>query len=113
MSRTGRQRMLQKRRVQRNRRVVSVCAMVIMSLTVSILFHNFGAQAERPQLHKYYTDVRVESGDTLWDIAMEYMTEEYRSVNEYIREVKKINNIGTGLQCGQILTVPYYSDELK
>ena len=113
MSRARKQRILQRRRIQRNRRIATICAMVVMSLTVSILFHNFGAQAERPQNYKYYTEVCVESGDTLWDIAMEHMTEEYRSVNEYIREIKKINHLGATLQYGQILTIPYYSDERK
>lgn len=113
MSRSRKQRILQKRRIQRNRRIASICAMVVMSLSISILFHNFGAQAERPQTHKYYTEVCVENGDTLWDIAMEHMTEEYRSVNEYIREIKKINHLGATLQYGQILTIPYYSDEKK
>ncbi len=113
MSRTRKERILQRRRIQRNRRIASICAMVVLSLTVSILFHNFGAQAERPQTYKYYAEVRVESGDTLWDIAMQYMTEEYRSVNEYIREIKKINHLGATLQYGQILTIPYYSDEQK
>lgn len=113
MSRTRKERILQKRRIQRNRRIASICAMVVLSLSVSILFHNFSALAERPQTYKYYTEVRVECGDMLWDIAAEHITEEYRSINEYIREIKEINHLGATLQYGQVLTIPYYSDVRK
>lgn len=87
--------------------------LVVMALNVSVLGHTFSVRAEKPDTYKYYTDIRVESGDTLWDIAMEYMTEEYSSPAAYIREVKKINNIGEQIRYGQYLTVPYYSEEKK
>ena len=55
----------------------------------------------------------MENGDTLWDIAAEHITEEYRSINEYIREIKEINHLGATLQYGQVLTIPYYSGVKK
>lgn len=109
----SRARQIRLRRVQRNRRIAAIMGILMFSVCVSIVFHNFHVQAEKPETFKYYTEVRVDRGDTLWDIAMEYMTEEYRSVSEYIREVKEINNLGVELQYGQFLTVPYYSDIRK
>ncbi|MDO4343474.1 MAG: LysM peptidoglycan-binding domain-containing protein [Eubacteriales bacterium] len=113
MSRTQKIRMIRRRRIERNRRLASIFAMVILSVSVSILFHNFSAHAEKSEAYKYYTDIRVERGDTLWDIAMEYMTEEYSSPAAYIKEVKEINQLGSELKSGQYLVIPYYSEELK
>lgn len=64
--------------------------------------------------HKYYTSVEIESGSSLWEIAEEYMTEEYDSVEDYIKEVKKINHLTEDLIYeGAYLCVPYYSSEIK
>ena len=58
---------------------------------------------------KYYKSIQIHSGDTLWNIAEEYMTEDYESVSEYITEVKKINKLSSDqIQGSQYLTVPYY-----
>lgn len=111
MSRARKRRL---RQIRRNRRIASVFALVIMAFSVSILFHNFSVQAkQRPAAYKYFTDIRVESGDTLWSIAQEYMTEEYRTPADYIHEIMELNNIGCEIQYGQYLTIPYYSEKLK
>ncbi|MDO4622010.1 MAG: LysM peptidoglycan-binding domain-containing protein, partial [Eubacteriales bacterium] len=56
----------------------------------------------------------VSSGDTLWSIAEENMTEEYAEVDDYINEVVQINHLTSEyLRPGQNLTVPYYSTEYK
>lgn len=110
MSRARKRRI---RQIQRNRRIASVFMLVVISFSISILCNNFSARAERPATYKYYTDIYVESGDTLWSIAEKYMTDEYKNTASYIREVQEINNIGSVIQYGQHLTVPYYSEELK
>lgn len=61
---------------------------------------------------KYYTTIEIESGDTLWSIAQEYRTSEYRSLQAYIDEVKQINGLaGDNITTGCYLTVPYYAVE--
>lgn len=58
---------------------------------------------------KYYTCITVEDGDTLWDIAETYRTEEYGSIQEYIDEVLSINSMNTDvIVAGTNLLVPYY-----
>ena len=58
---------------------------------------------------KYYKSIQIHSGDTLWNIAEEYITEDYESFNAYITEVKKINKLSSDqIQDSQYLTVPYY-----
>lgn len=110
MSRTQRMRV---RQVRRNRRIVLIMGMLAAVILFSILFDQLDVLAEKPQTYKYYTQVRVERNDTLWSIAEEYMTEEYISVNQYVREVQKINGIGPIVEYGQYIIVPYFSEELK
>lgn len=60
---------------------------------------------------KYFTVIEVESGDTLWNIAQEYRTSEYSSIEEYIKEIQAINHIsGDAITSGCYLTVPYYAE---
>ena len=61
---------------------------------------------------KYFTSIEIEEGDTLWEIAGEYMTPEYRNRQEYINEVRKMNNItGSTILAGSRLFIPYYAQE--
>ena len=62
--------------------------------------------------YKYYTSIQIEKGDTLWSIADTYMTSEYDSIQDYIREIKELNHLGPDdIHAGQYLTIPYYSGE--
>ena len=42
---------------------------------------------------KCYKSIELQEGDTLWGIAETYMDETYESVDEYISELNKINNL--------------------
>ena len=58
---------------------------------------------------KYYKCITIEEGDTLWDIANEYKTEEYASTQDYIDEVLAMNNLNTDMIVdGTNLLIPYY-----
>ena len=48
-----------------------------VSFLLAIFFCNFQGVAEKPAAFKYYTEVRVDRGDTLWSIADRFMSEEY------------------------------------
>ncbi len=68
---------------------------------------------ELPSGYKYYTSIVVEKGDTLWDIANQYITPEYGDISEYIGEVKYLNHLrGDEIHAGEYLTIPYYSDDI-
>lgn len=61
---------------------------------------------------KYYTSIEVQAGDTLWDLAGLYASEEYDSRAEYIDEVRKLNHLaGDEITAGLYLTIPYYDVE--
>ena len=65
--------------------------------------------------YKYFTNIQVDAGDTLWSIADEYADgEHYASNKEYIAEVKRMNKLkGDDIIAGQYLIIPYYSSEFK
>lgn len=59
---------------------------------------------------KYFMCVEIEEGDTLWSIANQYISEEYESVNDYIDEIKSINNLTSDkIYKSATLIVPYYA----
>ena len=95
------------------KQIVLLIGMFFSAIIIcSIFFGSILTQAA-PQKNtcKYYTSIQIKPGDTLWDIASTYITEEYDDRNEYIREVCTINHIlGNEIHAGQFLVVPYYSD---
>lgn len=66
-------------------------------------------------LHKYYTSVTVQPGDSLWTIAEEHYALGYDSPADYIKEVMHINHIDdeNEIISGSSLVIPYYSEEIK
>lgn len=62
---------------------------------------------------KYYTGVTIESGDTLWKLADDYIDyEHYKTKEHYIAEIIAINHLDENcdITVGQLLVIPYYSD---
>ncbi len=108
---------MRSRRVEvRNQRVtfISILFVTMFIIIGSVLFGATKAQAAPAEpSYKYYTSIQLEQGDTLWNIAHEYMTDEYASTDEYIAELCALNSISANdpIHAGQYLTVPYYSNE--
>lgn len=104
-------------RLRRERRrkcltlAVAVFAAFCMALVCTISYNSISSNANDG--FKYYTSVIVEAGESLWDIAEDYMNGHYDSRDNYIAEVRSINHLdenGTVI-AGQTLIVPYYSSE--
>ncbi len=60
---------------------------------------------------KYFTSIEVHSGDTLWNIAEQYMTDDYSTKQEFVDEVIKLNHLSSdgNINSGCFIIVPYYS----
>ncbi len=59
---------------------------------------------------KMVVSVQVEKNDTLWDIAKEYYSYEYSSIDEYVREIMKVNSLkGDCIHSGAYIVIPYYT----
>lgn len=105
-----------KRLFQKHYVVSGVCVLVVL-LSV-IAGTTMVIKAEEPEnatkRYKYYTSIQIENGDTLWDIAKEYIDTTDCSIQEYIAEVKRMNGLTTDkITAGCNLIVFYYSDVYK
>ncbi len=106
------------RRLRRERRrkvftfLGSVFATLCLILVCSVSYGSIESSAN--DSFKYYTHITVSSGETLWEIADEYIDyNHYKNKNSYIAEVQSINHLecAENLVAGQTLVVPYYSAE--
>lgn len=86
--------------------------LVIAAVVVVILcsaFISVKAKGSDTTGCKYFTTIQVEEGDSLWSIADSYCSSDYTDYNEYIDEVKSINNMDDdNIKKGSYLVVPYY-----
>ncbi|MGN0364250.1 MAG: LysM peptidoglycan-binding domain-containing protein [Bilifractor sp.] len=92
--------------------------MAILLTGIFILFHFTADQTEAEKVnkpvYKYYTSIEVQRGESLWSIATDHMSPEYKDVYEYMSEIAQINHLrGDQLDCGQKIIIPYYSEEYK
>lgn len=114
-----RQSILTKRKVAvLHRNILLILLTVIAILLCVLIGSSIGSfsqsNAARQDSYKYYTSIEIQKGDTLWDIATEYMTSEYGNISEYVEELKEVNHLGDdAIHAGQYLTIPYFSEEVK
>lgn len=94
--------------------LATICIILFSALTFGSFFSKAEDYPDNSATYKYYTSIEIVSGDTLWDIATKYMSDEYSTIQDYIYEVKNINSLTTDeIHEGQFLTIPYYSNVFK
>ena len=102
-----------KRAAIRRRRARRVKTNIMIALVIVVLFAIMGtvffttyAKDTDTLVEKYYTQIMVEEGDSLWSIAQEYMPSDYEDINDYIKDIKRLNHIsGDTIMAGYTLTV--------
>ena len=58
---------------------------------------------------RYYQQIEIKSGDSLWNIADEHMTDEYDSINDYVDDIMSVNKLTSDrIHAGEYLIIPYY-----
>ncbi len=105
-----------KEKVARQRRTLLFTALALV-LGVILTFSVLGTSAkatgtdQASDSYKYYKEVYVESGDTLWTIAEVYTDGSVSEIRNCVKEVQEINGINKyeTLKAGTYITVPYYS----
>lgn len=102
------------------RRQKSILALIVLALVVFGILLGTGMNAlassdkDIASYNKYYVSIRVESGDTLWTIADEYIDGFNIEKADYIEEVCEINEISKDdIHAGDYIVVPYYSQDVK
>ena len=103
--------------VHRQRGLLAVAIIVVVALGI-LLGTSMNALASSDKniasYNKYYVSIRVESGDTLWTIADEYVDGFNIEKSDYIEEVCQINEISKNeIHAGDYIVVPYYSQDIK
>lgn len=92
---------------------------VILIAAGCIIFGSFLASAQNsraaePVNFKYYKSIVIQPGDTLWELAEEYMTDDFDSIPEYLDALMTVNHLNDdNIQEGQNLIVAYNSTEYK
>ena len=107
-----------RRQRQLRRNIIITLFTIILVLTFSIGCFTIASKAQDKEeivLYKYYTNIEVQYGETLWDIAERYFCEDkYDDYKHYISEVMYVNGIyNEDISAGSYLIVPYYSSEFK
>lgn len=92
--------------------LMTFCLILVCAVSYHAL-HSNASTVDEELNFKYYTNITVEYGETLWDIADEYIDyQEYKDRAAYIAEVQSINHLNDdAIRAGQHLVVPYYSNE--
>ena len=102
---------------RRRKITLTACLTMWLILALAFTFGSFLSKAKNKEpevtYYKYYTNIEIQPGDTLWELADEYL-EHYESKEVYIKEVSLLNSIKDGkIISGQNLIMPYYSTEYK
>lgn len=93
--------------------LMTVCLVVAVAVTYGGFISIAKSNAKEQEMYKYYTSIQIQRGDNLWELANEYITSEYTSMNDYIHEVKSLNSLESDtIHAGQYLTVPYYAKKV-
>lgn len=104
------------RQLRRNIMITIITAVLIVIFSIGgFTTYSKAQDKESVVLYKYYTNIEVKYGETLWDIAETYFCEDkYKNYEHYITEVMQINGLyNEEVSAGSYLIVPYYSSEFK
>lgn len=101
-----------KETIQKEKRIIAFTVILIISI-ITILCSSIKAfatsEAEAASVSKLYKSIQVESGDTLWDIAERYNLCSDLTREQYINEIKTLNNLTNDeIHSGEYIVVSYY-----
>ena len=90
-------------------RVRFTAFVLIMLFTVTGLFNTMLGLNDALGLTKQeYIEVSINSGDTLWTIAEQYMPSDM-DIRKAVHIIKNVNDIDSQLQPGQTILIPEYA----
>jgi len=120
-SERAQQRKYKRDRIRRTKQIIervllTICLITLLVIGSSAILTKATTTEEAKNVYyKYYTQIEIESGDSLWEIAGKYMEHgPYKSRKDYMNEVVGINQLSsTTIIKGQHLVVPYYEATYK
>jgi len=97
---------MKKRYVLKNKRRFVTMLILLVAVSVSAgLIVTAGADTELQSDGSNYRKIKIEKGDTLWEIAIKHG--QNKDPRVYIHEIKKLNNLeSSNIYAGQELLLP-------
>ena len=120
-SERAQQRKYKRERIRRTKQIIersllTVCIIALLAICSSAILTKATTSDNAEKVYyKYFTQIEIQKGDSLWTLAGEYMENgPYESRKDYMEEVAEINQLSsTTIYEGQALIVPYYEDVYK
>lgn len=79
-------------------KVLMIMAIIVLSI------YAVGFRLNEMNIEYTEAEYTIQPGDTLWGIAEENASE-HQSIQEYVYQLKQVNNITSDLEVGQIITI--------
>ncbi len=104
-------------KVMVQKRVIALAGILIVSLLILLgsSIRTFASSRNNEPLHKYYTSIRIENGDSLWSLADQYTVDGVYDRDDFIKETRSLNQLSdqNELHTGDYIVVGYYSTDVK
>lgn len=95
-----------------NRKVVGFFMILVIFMYIITVLPTMIAYADQTNSKvKVYKSIEIKSGDTLWTIASENYSKEWKSITKYIEHIKRCNSLyEDDITAGCYLVIPYYTE---
>ena len=88
--------------------LIGLVTIFLILILVTVWKANVAADENLSEIQ--YKVIKIEEGDTMWEIAKETMNPGFHSEREYIGEVLRCNSMDTtDITSGHYLMIPYYT----
>lgn len=89
---------------------VSIIILVICCMGIC-LFKTDSVASSHINREKCYKSIKIQAGDSIWNIAMENYTNDWESLESYIEEIKEFNGLkGEEINYDNYISIPYYTE---
>lgn len=93
-------------------RIMLIIFVIVLSCFFGKSLVMANAEESGAVYERYYTDITIQRGDTLWSIAKTYNEHSNMDIRDYIQEIKQINRLTSDrIESGDSLTIVYFSEE--
>ena len=92
--------------------VIVILAAIVFFFTTFFFVKIISANATQLKTNaRGFVSYEIKAGDTVWDIAKKYMSDDYSNVSELVKAIEKTNNIHNGkIYAGNYIVIPVALD---